>query len=94
MAANDSASSGVVTTSAIGKPFPIGLPKVTMSGTTPRKMHSYDLAYSSMQAGTGLNLTCLHWAKIRCCAALQYTELQSYQDRLQITSLLQQDSSI
>lgn len=55
VAANDSDSSGVVMQSPIGKPFPIGLPKDTMSGTTPRKMHSYDLAYSSMQAGTGLN---------------------------------------
>lgn len=55
VAANDSDSSGVVMQSPIGKPFPIGLPNDTMSGTTPRKMHSYDLAYSSMQAGTGLN---------------------------------------
>lgn len=46
VAANDSASSGVVTTTANGCPFPMGLPSVTMSGTTPRKMHSYDLAYS------------------------------------------------
>lgn len=43
--AKDSASSGVVITTAIGKPFPIGLPSVTMSGTTPTEMHGYDLAY-------------------------------------------------
>lgn len=53
VAANDSASSGVVTTTAKGCPFPMGLPSVTMSGTTPRKTHSYDLAYSSMQVGIG-----------------------------------------
>ena len=41
MEAKDSASSGVVTTTANGCPFPIGLPSVTMSGTTPRKMHNY-----------------------------------------------------
>ena len=62
VAANDSDSSGVVTTSAIGKPLPIGLPRDTMSGTTPRKTHSYDLAYSSMQAGIGLNSVSLHRA--------------------------------
>ena len=62
MAANDSASSGVVMTNAMGKPFPIGFPMDTMSGTTPRKTHSYDLAYSSMQAGIGLNSAFLHRA--------------------------------
>lgn len=45
LVAKDSASSGVVTTTAIGKPFPIGLPSVTMSGTTPTEIHGYDLAY-------------------------------------------------
>jgi len=33
--ANAAAISGVVMTAAIGWPFPIGLPSVTMSGTTP-----------------------------------------------------------
>jgi len=46
VAAKDSASSGVVTTTANGCPFPMGLPIVTMSGTTPRETHSYDLACS------------------------------------------------
>ena len=31
----EAATSGVVTTAAIGCPLPIGLPSVTMSGTTP-----------------------------------------------------------
>lgn len=77
VAANDSASSGVVMTSANGKPFPIGFPRDTMSGTTPKKMHSYDLAYSSMHAGIGLNSAYLHGVYIICCPALQYTVLQS-----------------
>jgi len=46
VAAKVSASSGVVTTTANGCPFPMGLPIVTMSGTTPRETHSYDLACS------------------------------------------------
>ena len=37
MDAKDSASSGVVTTTARGWPLPIGLPSVTMSGTTPEE---------------------------------------------------------
>lgn len=41
--AKDSASSEVVITAAKGWPFPIGLPKVTMSGTTSKEKHSYDL---------------------------------------------------
>ena len=32
---NDAAISGVVTTAPSGCPLPIGLPRVTMSGTTP-----------------------------------------------------------
>ena len=54
VAAKDSASSGVVTTTANGCPFPMGLPSVTMSGTTPTEMHSYDLAYlhASLTQGT------------------------------------------
>ena len=32
---NERAISGVVTTAPIGWPLPIGLPSVTMSGTTP-----------------------------------------------------------
>lgn len=60
VAANDSASSGVVMVSPNGKPFAIGLPMVTMSGITPRKTHSYDLAYSSMQAGIGLSSAFFH----------------------------------
>lgn len=50
VAAKLSASSGVVTTTASGCPFPMGLPSVTMSGTTPREMHSYDLAYFMLHA--------------------------------------------
>ena len=41
--AKDSASSEVVITAAKGWPFPMGLPKVTMSGTTSKEKHSYDL---------------------------------------------------
>ena len=33
--ANESAIASVVTTAASGKPLPIGLPRTTMSGTTP-----------------------------------------------------------
>lgn len=55
VAANDSASSGLVTTSANGWPLPIGLPKVTMSGTTPKEMHSYDLAYSGRTTIAAIN---------------------------------------
>ena len=58
VAANDSASSGLVTTSANGWPLPIGLPKVTMSGTTPREMHSYDLAYSGRTTIAAINTWC------------------------------------
>ena len=85
VAANDSASSGVVTTSAIGKPFPIGLPKVTMSGTTPRKMHSYDLAHSSMQACYTQGLDYM----LHCFTIYRAAK----QDCLQTTSLMRQDSS-
>ena len=51
---NEAATSGVVTTAPSGCPLPIGLPKVTMSGTTPLELEAPEVLADAAEAGLHL----------------------------------------